>query len=258
LPRIKRWFPVSHDINRDPEMWALCDRFGDKALRCWLEILSIADRNEGAVPGDINGISRVVSWAIRCKTTTTLRIVYAIIETGWLTNNNGIHVTNWSKYHRTWEPQKLPNGSLPSEPSEPNLPNHPPIVPQSKKTAQPEGFAEFWNLYPKKKNKGDAEKAWKAVNPDADLRKKITAAIGRARGTHDWLKQNGQFIPYPASWLRAKGWEDQGVTFTLVKKSPPQAAKEPEEKHNPEDIEKSRAFLNETISKLSRKMGSDQ
>ena len=25
----------------------------------------------------------------------------------------------------------------------------------------------------------------------------------------DWQKDNGQFIPYPATWLNAKGWEDE-------------------------------------------------
>src|SRR4051794_5006102 len=51
MPRIKRWFPVSHDINRDPEFCELSRRFGATGIRVWLELLSIADRNDGDVPG---------------------------------------------------------------------------------------------------------------------------------------------------------------------------------------------------------------
>lgn len=69
-------------------------------------------------------------------------------------------------------------------------------------------FAEFWKAYPKKKNKGDAEKAWKKIKPTADLVNLLLQSIQTAKNSDDWKKENGQFIPYPASWLNAKGWED--------------------------------------------------
>ncbi len=72
-------------------------------------------------------------------------------------------------------------------------------------------FDEFWNAYPKKKNKGDAEKAWKVIRPTRELVTKMLASLQVAKQSADWLKDNGQFIPYPASWLRAKGWEDEPV-----------------------------------------------
>ena len=70
-------------------------------------------------------------------------------------------------------------------------------------------FERFYVEYPKKKNRGEAEKAWKALKPDEDLTEKIIAAVKVARTTHDWTKEGGQFAPYPAKWLRVKGWEDQ-------------------------------------------------
>lgn len=69
-------------------------------------------------------------------------------------------------------------------------------------------FAEFWKAYPKKKNKGDAEKAWKKLKPTTDLANLLLQSIQTAKNSDDWRKENGQFIPYPASWLNAKGWED--------------------------------------------------
>lgn len=70
-------------------------------------------------------------------------------------------------------------------------------------------FERFYAEYPKKKNRGDAEKAWRALKPDEDVTEKIIAAVKVARTTLDWTKEGGQFAPYPAKWLRVKGWEDQ-------------------------------------------------
>ncbi len=82
-----------------------------------------------------------------------------------------------------------------------------------KKTCAPpvraSGFETFWKAYPRKRSKGEAEKAWKKLHPDADLLRAILAAIERANRSKDWQKDDGAFIPYPASWLNAKGWEDE-------------------------------------------------
>jgi len=73
------------------------------------------------------------------------------------------------------------------------------------------GFKNFWFKYPRKKNKGLALKAWKQIKPNQALQTKIFEAIENAKTGADWLKDEGQFIPYPASWLNAKGWEDEIV-----------------------------------------------
>ena len=70
-------------------------------------------------------------------------------------------------------------------------------------------FDQFYAVYPKKRNRGEAEKAWKRINPNADLTHRIVQAVKAACGRQDWQKDGGQFIPYPASWLSAKGWEDE-------------------------------------------------
>lgn len=72
-----------------------------------------------------------------------------------------------------------------------------------------DSFDRFYSIYPKKKNRGDAEKAWKQLKPDALLVDRIVSAVERASKSKDWAKDGGQYIPYPASWLRAKGWEDE-------------------------------------------------
>lgn len=72
-----------------------------------------------------------------------------------------------------------------------------------------EAFLRFWKFYPKKRSKGDAEKAWKSIKPGSELVEKILDAITRAKTSRDWLKENGKFVPYPATWLRSRGWEDE-------------------------------------------------
>lgn len=69
-------------------------------------------------------------------------------------------------------------------------------------------FDAFWAAYPKKKAKPDARKAFTAAIKKTDLATML-AAIARQRRSADWLKQSGQFIPYPASWLRQEGWADE-------------------------------------------------
>lgn len=72
-------------------------------------------------------------------------------------------------------------------------------------------FDAFWSAYPKKKSKGDAEKAFKALKVDDDMLARILTTIEAVKLSKDWQKDNGQFIPYPATWLRNKGWEDEAI-----------------------------------------------
>ncbi len=81
---------------------------------------------------------------------------------------------------------------------------------------QQEAFAQFWVTYPKRRSKGQAERAWLALNPDQELLAKILITIGRAKQSREWKKDGGVFIPYPGTWLRAKGWEDEYVEPPLA------------------------------------------
>jgi hypothetical protein len=72
----------------------------------------------------------------------------------------------------------------------------------------PDGFAEFWKVYPKKRNRPGAVKAWNTLKPDATLQATMLAALQKHKQSNDWFKENGQYIPYPASWLNGRQWED--------------------------------------------------
>lgn len=68
-----------------------------------------------------------------------------------------------------------------------------------------EGFAEFWEHYPRHEAKKDAEKAWKVLKPSPQLRRRIIESIElHKRG----VKWNAGFICLPGTFIRGKRWED--------------------------------------------------
>jgi len=72
-----------------------------------------------------------------------------------------------------------------------------------------EGFILFWNKYPKKINKHTAKKSFEKLKPGSKLLKVILESVAKFKETKEWKKDNGQFIPYPATWLNNKRWEDE-------------------------------------------------
>ena len=77
-----------------------------------------------------------------------------------------------------------------------------------------QNFEKFWKAYPKKRDKGNAEKWFKKNKPNEELTNLMIKQIERFKDTNDWKKQDGQFIPYPTTWLNAKMWEDEFETDT--------------------------------------------
>lgn len=74
----------------------------------------------------------------------------------------------------------------------------------------PRGFQEFWDAYPKKKARGSAIKAWRSGRLDDKLSIILTALMWQKKSP-DWLKDGGQFIPHPATYLRAVSWLDEPI-----------------------------------------------
>jgi hypothetical protein len=70
-------------------------------------------------------------------------------------------------------------------------------------------FDQFWKVYPKRKSKGQAEKAFLKINPDEQLLTKILESVEQAKKSAEWVKEKGKYIPHPATWLNAKGWLDE-------------------------------------------------
>lgn len=90
------------------------------------------------------------------------------------------------------------------EPLELELLPQPPAAP---KTTEPDGFSEAYDAYPRKKNRADAAKAYRSALKITNAKTILESVREHAMTT--WWGKDQQFIPYPASWLRARGWENE-------------------------------------------------
>ena len=72
-----------------------------------------------------------------------------------------------------------------------------------------DSFEQFWQAYPRRIAKKDARKAWDTIRPTPQLLETILTALAWQTQQPQWMKDDGAFVPYPASWLRAERWEDE-------------------------------------------------
>jgi hypothetical protein len=71
-----------------------------------------------------------------------------------------------------------------------------------------ENFEDFYSLYPYKRNRKAALKAWEALEPDGETYIAIMAGLSEALDSEEWNDNDGKYIPQPANWLSGRCWED--------------------------------------------------
>lgn len=71
----------------------------------------------------------------------------------------------------------------------------------------PTTFERFYAAYPRKKAPAAAERAWRRVKPEEVPA--LMAALERQKLSDQWRRDGGRFIPYPATWLNQRRWEDE-------------------------------------------------
>lgn len=72
-------------------------------------------------------------------------------------------------------------------------------------------FDDFWAVYPKKTGKDAARNAWKKRRIGGDLAATLIAALAWQKQQDSWLKDGGQFVPNPATWINQGRWQDEPV-----------------------------------------------
>ena len=71
-------------------------------------------------------------------------------------------------------------------------------------------FDLFWEVYPRKAGKEPARKAWKKLNPTNGMVEAIVENVKtRSKDDPQWTEEDGRFIPYPATYLNQRRWEDE-------------------------------------------------
>jgi len=76
------------------------------------------------------------------------------------------------------------------------------------------GFASFWSAYPKKIAKPAALAKFKAAKLNAGEIESILTDIDARKQSDDWTKENGKYIPNPATYLNQRRWEDGETAHT--------------------------------------------
>lgn len=80
--------------------------------------------------------------------------------------------------------------------------------PKKQRTNNDELFARFWEAYPRKAAKAAARKAFTKIS-EKTLTEEILPDIEKRKNTDQWKKDRGAYIPYPATYLNGKRWNDE-------------------------------------------------
>jgi len=99
-----------------------------------------------------------------------------------------------------------PESTRTSHPSEPVNEPKPLCTPGEVELA--EAFELFWKMFPNKKSKKEARKAWEKLKPSTELRLTLMTALGSHRLSRDWTKEDGQYVPMASTWLNGERWTD--------------------------------------------------
>lgn len=81
----------------------------------------------------------------------------------------------------------------------------PPSPPKGGGERVMDGFDDWWEVWPKKVARAEAEKAWKTTAKKRPPLADLLQAVENQKRTDQWARG---IIPNPATWLRASRWED--------------------------------------------------
>lgn len=217
------------------------------SLSVWIHILLLANHREtkrqinGRVVNVLAGQLITSRKSISTKTgvnESKVERVLKMLQSEHLIEQHGtskfrvISITNWDTYQQTEQQDEQPvNSRRTASEQQVNTPEE--ILPagsiqegkecKEKKTTPSkldvadQAFDSFWNLYPKKVSKVSARKAWKKVRP-AEYQI-VMAGLAAQVSSQGWKKDDGQWVPNPATWLNAERWNDEVKNYDQRPKS---------------------------------------
>lgn len=155
---------------------------------------------------------------------------FLLTESGWVNKRADSEIENYKRMSdggkrgadKRWGKLDSPPIATPSPPNntpnakhkpltinqEPLTSNHKPKIKtlSADKSALVDGFDEFWNTYPKKTGKGAALKSWVKEKPPLEL---VQQALAWQIKSDQWIKNGGQYVPNPSTYLNQNRWLDE-------------------------------------------------
>ena len=234
-----KWIKITTDMF-DDEKIRLIESMpeGDAILVTWIKLLTLAGKTNDSgtiyltetIPYTedmLSTICRRPLQIIRLALQTFEKLEMIAVENGI------INIVNWEKHQNIERLQQIREQTRTRVArfrekqrllSEPVTLRNAEVTQQNKNKNKniymlKNGFNLFWERYPKKLAKRDAEKAFAKINPDEKLFNLILEKLELYKQSEAWLKDGGQFIPYPATWLNGRRWEDEFTPAIQGKKS---------------------------------------
>jgi len=198
MPLIRGHHSFDDQFAQIPNAWLRDSRLSLKAIGLLAQIMT-------HVPGWNMSINSLASRNNVGK--DQIRTAIAELEEfGYLTREQSREEGKFAEtFWKTSDPSDKPLSDNPTT-ENPTIKNTIPKEDQIKNNERTiSEFERFWEIYPKKTDKGAARRAFTTAIRKADVELIITKAKAYAEDPN--LPQK-QFIKYPASWLNAEAWNN--------------------------------------------------
>ncbi|MGN1370621.1 MAG: phage replisome organizer N-terminal domain-containing protein [Aristaeellaceae bacterium] len=223
-----KWIKISTGLFDDDKIKLIRSMpDGESMIVIWLQLLILAGKvnQDGMLVvtnTEIPYTNEMLSTHFGMNLNTVIMAISTFTRFGMIEIIDDIyHVTNWSKYQTKDDVDESVDNSREKErlrkkaqrerkKALPQGDGAPPLPPaQPKETPLQRRFERFWEAYPRKVGKGAAEKSFSKIKPSEELTDIMIKAVEAAKRSPQWMKDGGQFIPHPATWLNQKRWEDE-------------------------------------------------
>ena len=114
-----------------------------------------------------------------------------------------------SKRENERQKYQEPQGESDSEPAAAAAPKTPSAPKKALMTD--EDFESFWKIYPRKVEKTKAMEKFKRI--EKSLLDTIIEAVNLQKKTSSWIKNDGQFVPHPTTWINWQRWNDDPASL---------------------------------------------
>ena len=211
------WIKFDTSTSDKPEVWAIAESLGidpdavvGKLLRVWAWF---DDHTE-------KGNAPIVTRALLDRKVGVTGFVTAMIDAGWMEENDGtLSLPNFGRHNGQTAKNRILTAKRVAAHKNRNAKGNAPIVTEAlpkeekrreekntdTKVSVSDDFDAWYSHYPKKVGKAAASKAYaKAVKSIAPA-ELLAASLPRLA---QLAKRDPQYIPNPATWLNAGGWQD--------------------------------------------------
>lgn len=207
------WFRMWHGMPNDDKLRVVARKSKQPmalVVAVWSYLLDYASQQEQR--GSVDGIDlEAVAVGLDMEEEAVKSIFFCLEEKERIKNNK---IVSWDKLQpkredRSTERVRAHRNAMKRNETQSNAPDTDTDTDKKKKrlSANADGFDEFWQQYPKKKGKDAARKAWGKISQS--IVPEIMVALESHIDQPSWQKDDGKFIPHPASWLNGKRWEDE-------------------------------------------------